>query len=212
MSKHNKFITIEGSEGVGKSTLVTFLKAWFESQKIPVLFTREPGGTHCGEMIRDILLHKNDEAILPISELLLLFTARAQHIAHVIQPALAAGQWVVCDRFTDASYAYQGAGRGLPDAQIHQLQTWVQGDLQIDATLLLDMPVDIALERIQRRGELDRFESEHIAFFERIRQCYLQRAAAEPQRFHIIDAQQPIVDVQTETQQILQQLTDENAS
>ena len=149
----NYFITLEGGEGVGKSSALTFIKNYLSEKNIDCVFTREPGGTKTGEAIRAVLLHRMDESILPETELLLMFAARAQHISHVIKPALNAGKTVVSDRFTDASFAYQGGGRGIPHDRIQTLTDWVQGDLQPDLTLLLDAPVEIGLTRINQRGE-----------------------------------------------------------
>ena len=181
------FITLEGIEGAGKSTQATHLKDALEAQGIPVVLTREPGGTILGERIRQLLL---DPSLPPMAvdvELLLLFAARGEHLAQVIRPALARGHWVICDRFTDATYAYQGGGRGMDATRIAQLETLTQGDLRPDCTLLLDLPVSLGLARAKKRSRPDRLESETHAFFERVRSAYLARARAEPERIQIID-------------------------
>lgn len=183
------FITIEGVEGAGKSTQAGMLAAWLEHRGLEVVLTREPGGTVVGERIRAILLDPDLDGLASMSELLLVFAARAQHLEQVIRPALAAGKLVVCDRFTDATYAYQGAGRRLGEAPIAELETLVQGTLRPDLTLLLDMEVDAAMARLDGRGGgPDRFEREARAFFETIRAAYLDRAARAPERYAIIDA------------------------
>ncbi|OGT43766.1 MAG: dTMP kinase [Gammaproteobacteria bacterium RIFCSPHIGHO2_12_FULL_40_19] len=200
------FITLEGGEGVGKSTALSFIKTVLLEKNIESVFTREPGGTKTGEAIRDVLLHRLDESILPETELLLMFAARAQHIAHVIKPALQAGKTVVSDRFTDASFAYQGGGRGISTDRLQTLTTWVQGDLQPDLTLLLDAPVEIGLSRIHQRGEKDRIEQESIDFFNRVRNAYLERAAQFPKRFSIIKADASLENVQEQIKQALDKI------
>ncbi len=192
MSKRGLFITVEGGEGVGKSTNIAVVESWLQEQGIAYRRTREPGGTPLAEEIRQLLLAPRDEAMAPMAELLLVFAARAQHIAAVIEPALAAGQWVICDRFTDATYAYQGGGRELPQAWIARLEDLVQRSLHPDLTLLLDAPLEVGLSRAGERGELDRFEQEQRVFFERVRNCYLERAAAEPDRFRLVDTNRPL--------------------
>ena len=187
-----RFITIEGGEGAGKSTAQTFLADKLTAQGISVLQTREPGGTPLAEAIRRNLLSVDEEAPVEIAELLLVFAARAQHLAKVIEPALEQGQWVLCDRFTDATYAYQGAGRGLSAELIGKLETLAQGDRHPDTVILLDMPPQIGLARARARGALDRFEQEEQAFFERVRQGYLERAAAFPDRYVVVDATQEL--------------------
>ncbi|MCQ8183054.1 dTMP kinase [Methylomonas sp. SURF-1] len=191
-----RFITLEGGEGVGKSTNLQFIRQCLAGRNIPLLVTREPGGTPIAEKIRAILLDHSEEALTEQAELLLVFAARSQHIRHVIQPALQRGEWVVCDRFTDATYAYQGAGRNMDPAAIAWLERMVQGGLRPDLTFVLDAPVETGLQRAKRRGELDRFETEQLDFFERIRQSYLQRAAGDPVRYKIIDAALPLPQVQ----------------
>lgn len=198
-----KFITVEGSEGVGKSSNLAFIETYLTNVGINVLRTREPGGTPLGEAVRELLLDARQSAMCDDTELLLMFAARAQHLAEVIRPAIAAGQWVLCDRFTDATYAYQGGGRGVPMERIGILEDWVQGELRPDYTLLLDMPVAAGLERAGARSEPDRFEQEQQAFFERVRETYLSRAKAEPNRFHIIDASPSLDKVQAQITSIL---------
>lgn len=201
-----KFITIEGTEGVGKSTNLAFVRAWLEAQNIEVVVTREPGGTPLAEEIRALLLAKREESVDETAELLLVFAARAQHIAQVIKPTLARGAWVLSDRFTDATYAYQGGGRGLSKQTISQLEVLVQGELRPDLTLILDIDVELGLDRARQRGELDRFESETMAFFERVRSAYRARASESPKRYALVDAGQELVGVQADIQIILNQL------
>jgi dTMP kinase len=187
-----KFITIEGGEGVGKSTQIAALRDYLISRGHQVVLTREPGGTPRAERIRALLLETTDEVMPATCELLLMFAARATHIANVIEPALAKGEWVVCDRFTDATYAYQGGGRGMNVDEIAILETVVQGRLRPDLTILLDVALDVSAARAQQRnaavGSTDRFEREQREFFERVRRAYLQRACQEPHRFAVIDA------------------------
>lgn len=183
-----KFITVEGIEGVGKSTNVVFLREAIEKRGIEVLTTREPGGTPMAERIREMLIEHGDEPVPDITELLLMFASRSLHVNNVIQPALAAGTWVICDRFTDASRAYQGGGRGFPQTDINRLAEWVHGDLRPDLTILLDAPVATGMHRAGRRGSPDRIEIERADFFERVRECYLSLAEAEPERFVVVDA------------------------
>lgn len=183
-----KFITVEGAEGVGKSTNIEHITNAVERLGHSVLTTREPGGTPMADRIRELLVEHGDEAMPDIAELLLMFASRALHVNNVIQPALSAGTWVVCDRFTDSSRAYQGAGRGFPQDDIDQLADWVHGDLRPDLTILLDAPVATGMQRAGQRGAPDRIEVERAEFFNRVRECYLQLAEAEPERFVIIDA------------------------
>ncbi|RMG58517.1 MAG: dTMP kinase [Gammaproteobacteria bacterium] len=192
------FITVEGVEGVGKSTQIEALVERLRIHGLEVELTREPGGTEVGEAIRTLLLSPEYPPMHADTELLLMFAARAEHIQRRILPALEQGRWVVCDRFTDASYAYQGGGRGMPLERIAQLEQWVQGDFRPDATLLLDAPPEVGLARARARGPQDRFEQEAVAFFERVRAVYLQRAAAEPERFRVIDAARPLEAVRAE--------------
>ncbi len=181
------FITLEGIEGAGKTTSLPLLKTLLEEAGHDVVITREPGGTPLGERIRGLLLN-NNEGLSADSEVLLIFTARAEHLEKVIRPALNAGKTIVCDRFTDATYAYQGGGRGIPDARIAMLETWVQAQLRPDLTLLFDVPVAIGRRRAGKRSAPDRFEQERNDFFERVRACYLAAAAREPRRIRVIDA------------------------
>ena len=201
-----KFITVEGSEGVGKSSNLAYIEDYLRNAGINIVRTREPGGTPLGEAVRELLLDAHQTAMCDDTELLLMFAARAQHLAEVIRPALAAGQWVLCDRFTDATYAYQGGGRGVPMERIRVLEEWVQGELRPDHTLLLDMPVAAGLERAGARSEPDRFEQEQHTFFERVRETYLARAHAEPGRIHVIDASPALDKVQAHIATVLQQI------
>ncbi|NKI17325.1 dTMP kinase [Spongiibacter sp. KMU-166] len=203
-----RFISLEGGEGVGKSSNIAFIVDWLTDAGIPFIQTREPGGTPLAEEVRELLLRPRDEGMTELSELLLVFAARAQHLHTKIEPALAAGTWVLCDRFTDATFAYQGYGRGLSRDTIEQLQQMVQGARRPDLTLLLDAPVEVGMARAGERGELDRFEQEQHSFFERVRAGYLALAEADPQRFSIIDASQPLADVQRDIGQVLQRFVD----
>ncbi len=191
-----KFITLEGGEGVGKTTNLAFLKNYLQQHNIPVIVTREPGGTVLAEKIRHLLLDSDSEKISECTELLLVFAARAQHIKHVIEPALSQGHWVLCDRFTDATYAYQGGGRNMRISSIEWLENLVQGTLRPDLTLLLDAPVEIGIERAKKRGVFDRFEAEKVTFFEHVRRAYLLQAELYPERIKMIKANQPLADVQ----------------
>ncbi len=201
-----KFITIEGSEGAGKSTNIEYIQNYLQQQGIDYIATREPGGTPVAEKIRDLLLDKSNTSLCDDAELLLMFAARAQHLNELIIPALEAGKWVLSDRFTDASYAYQGGGRGLSWKRIEQLEHWVQGSLRPDATILLDIPVEQGMERVRKRGETDRFEEEQMSFFNRIREAYLKLAEENPQRFYIIDTQPALEDVYQQLDQVLSKL------
>ncbi|MEO7066984.1 MAG: dTMP kinase [Rhodanobacter sp.] len=185
-----KFISLEGGEGAGKSTLLTGLRCYIEQRQIDVVQTREPGGTPVGEAVRQIVLDPALAGVAAETELLLMFASRAQLVREVIEPALMAGQWVLCDRFVDASYAYQGAGRGQPAQRIADLEAWACAGLQPDLTLLLDLSVASGRARIAGRGDADRIENEADGFFERVRASYRARATAEPQRFRVIDASQ----------------------
>lgn len=196
--KPGRFITLEGGEGVGKSTNLAFIQQLLAERQIPFILTREPGGTAIAERIRAILLERQEESLSEHAELLLVFAARAQHIRQVILPALQQGRWVVCDRFTDATYAYQGGGRNMDSQTIAWLEHTVQGDLRPDLTLVLDAPIEIGMRRAKHRGELDRFETEQLGFFERVRQTYLQRAATDPGRYKVIDASLPLAQVQAQ--------------
>lgn len=198
-----KFITLEGSEGAGKSTAMEAVQSWAQQAGLDFVITREPGGTPLAEKIRELLLDKNQTSMSDDTELLLMFAARAQHINELIQPSMATGQWVICDRFTDATYAYQGGGRGIDNERIAQLEQWVQGELRPDLTLLLDLPVEQGLARAGQRGDLDRFEQEQTAFFERVRAAYLDRARQFPRQYRIIDASQDIDLVRDQIFQVL---------
>lgn len=192
-----KFITIEGGEGVGKSTNADFIQSVLESRGCEVVVTREPGGTALGEALRSILLSADIESPVAMAELLIIFAARAQHLTTVIEPALAAGKWVLCDRFTDATYAYQGWGRNIDQRAIASLEQLVQGARRPDLTVLLDMDPSLGLSRAKERAELDRFEQEELTFFNRVREGYLARAKEEPARWLIIDASKTLDEVTT---------------
>jgi dTMP kinase len=200
------FITLEGPEGAGKSTNREYLAERLRAEGIEVLLTREPGGTPLAERIREVLLTPGNEVMNADTELLLVFAARAQHLAEVIRPALAKGVVVLCDRFTDSTYAYQGGGRGLSLERIATLETFVQGDLRPDLTLVFDLPVEVGLARASARGRLDRFELEGRLFFDAVRSAYLKRAEADPQRYRLIDAAQPLAQVQQSLDALLPQL------
>ena len=190
------FITIEGIEGVGKSTNINAIKDYLTQKKIDFIITREPGGTLLAEKIRDLLLEaNNDEKLSELSELLLIFASRAQHLEKLIKPALTKGKWVICDRFTDATYAYQGEGRGLDWGKISQLEELVQEHLRPDLTIILDLDPRLGLERAKGRGELDRFEQEKMEFFTKVRTAYLKIAAADPERCIVIDASSELAEV-----------------
>ncbi|MGA2655630.1 MAG: dTMP kinase [Gammaproteobacteria bacterium] len=205
-----KFIVLEGIEGVGKTTNMEFICRYLTDKHLDVVRTREPGGTPLAEKIRDIVLHTKGYETLSIdAELLLMFAARAQHIAQIIQPALSKGQWLVSDRFTDASYAYQGGGRGIAHDRIAVLEKWVQNDLQPDRVIILDAPVDVALLRTQHRKVKDRIEQEQTDFFVRVRQAYLQRAELNPSRYRIVNAAESLSQVQAHLRAILDELINE---
>ena len=193
-----KFITVEGIEGAGKTTCMQVVTEVIEHQGINAIHTREPGGTDLGEDLRSLLLGHKHTGMSDDAELLMMFAARAEHIAQKIQPALDDGKWVLCDRFTDATYAYQGYGRRIPLEKIAGLENWVQGELRPDLTLLMDLPVEVGMERAGKRSAPDRFESEAWDFFERIRQGYLSIAAEQPSRVKVIDASQDLPDVQAQ--------------
>lgn len=194
-SQRGRFISLEGGEGAGKSTLLRGLEAHLRAQGVDLVVTREPGGTAVGEAVRGVVLDAANNELCAESELLLMFASRAQLVRQVIEPALAAGEWVLCDRFTDASYAYQGGGRGQPAERIAELERWAAAGLKPDATLLLDLPVSTGRARAAGRGEADRIEVEGDAFFERVRGMYRARAAAEPARFRLLDASATPEDV-----------------
>ena len=198
MTARGLFITIEGGEGVGKSTNLSTLESYLRDNGVDLLVTREPGGTALGEDLRQLLLGLREEPVAAMSELLLIFAARAQHIAERIEPALAAGQWVLCDRFTDATYAYQSGGRGIAFDRVRELENLVQGSLRPDYTILLDVPVEVGMARARGRGELDRIEREDLEFFQRVRQAYLDLAESGGGRYRLVDAGQPLDAVQRE--------------
>ncbi len=206
ISGQGRFITLEGGEGAGKSTNLEYIQDRLQAAGIVVRVTREPGGTALGEDIRSLLLDPGNTAMHADTELLLMFAARAQHLRELILPALACGEWVLCDRFTDATYAYQGGGRGLDMGRIAQLETWVQAGFQPHRTLLFDLPVDIGLQRAGKRGVLDRFEQEQRAFFVRVREGYLARARAFPERFRVVDAARELVEVQVQLDPLIEEL------
>ena len=193
-----KFITIEGTEGVGKTTNIQFIQNWLESKQLAYLCTREPGGTPLAEQIRELLLAPREELVCDTAELLLMFAGRAQHLNQVIEPALTEGAWVLCDLFTDATYAYQGAGRGMGTSLIAELELIVQGSLRPDLTLILDIPVELGLKRASERSDPDRFEQEKTEFFDLVRNGYLDIARKHPDRCVVIDASQPLELVQRE--------------
>lgn len=202
------FITVEGVEGVGKSTNMTFLEEQLRTSGVDLVVTREPGGTPLGEDLRAALLSPRDETVAPLAELLVLFAARAQHLEAVILPALEAGRWVLCDRFTDATYAYQSGGRGLDASLVRTLENLVQGELRPDYTLLLDAPPEIGLARVAQRsdGDTDRFEREALAFFQRVRETYLRLARESSGRYHIVDAGLALPEVQAQLEAICVEL------
>ncbi len=202
-----KFITIEGIEGAGKSTQLTFIKKYLAEKNQSLVVTREPGGTKLGEQIRELLLTPRSEGMAVDTELLLMFAARAEHIQQVIKPALAQNKWVLSDRFTDATFAYQGGGRGIAQHRINEIANWTLQGLQPDLTLLFDLPVEVGQQRVLSRNQgIDRFEQEKIDFFQKVRDCYLERAQQEPQRIKIIDTNQSIVSIQNQISTILDTL------
>jgi dTMP kinase len=207
-----KFITVEGIEGVGKSTNIDHLSEIIEGRGLTVLRTREPGGTPMAERIREMLLEHGEETLPDIAELLLFFAARSLHINNMIRPALDAGQWVVCDRFTDASRAYQGDGRGLDMTRIDTLASWVQEGLEPDLTILLDAPVDIGMHRAAQRSTADRLEREQQSFYRRVRQGYLRLASAHPERFRVVDASGSLQQVRAEVTRITNELFADNSN
>ena len=197
-----RFITLDGIDGAGKSTNLAVMKAWFEKHKLPVLFTREPGGTPAGEALREILLNPATQVSLR-TETLLMFAARQQHLETVILPALKNGTHVVSDRFTDATFAYQGGGRGVPLQEIATLEHWVEGDFRPDLTLQLDVPLEVSMARINQTREKDRFEQEEAEFFNRVREVYLQRANEQPERYAVIDSSQSLDAVKNQIETAL---------
>lgn len=204
MSERGQFIVLEGVEGVGKTTNLAFIEEYLRKQGIDLVVTREPGGTPMAEEIRSLLLSPREETVDEMAELLLMFAARAQHLHQKILPALEQGKWVLCDRFTDATYAYQGGGRGMNKDYIVDLENQVQGDVRPDWVILLDLPVEIGLQRAGQRSEPDRFEREQKGFFERVRSAYLERAKDHPERYRIVDASHPLEQVQQQLGAILE--------
>lgn len=205
-NKKGLFIVFEGGEGVGKTTNLQFVHACLEQMGIPFQVSREPGGTPLAERIRELVLMKHDEPVCDMAELLLVFAARAQHLARKIKPVLESGEWLVCDRFTDATYAYQGGGRHLDKHFIEELEQRVQGDLRPDCVIVLDAPVEVGRARAQARAELDRMESEQLDFHQRVRNAYLERARKNPDKYAVIDASQPLADVQAEISRVINRL------
>lgn len=201
-----RFITLEGGEGAGKSSNMEWLAEQLRAAGKTVLLTREPGGTPLAESIREVLLAPSDEVMADNTELLLVFAARAQHLAEKIRPALARGEWVLCDRFVDATWAYQGAGRGLDQDAIGALEELVVATSQPDMTILFDVPVDVGMARAGKRAALDRIEQEDRAFFDRIRECYLQRADQQPGRFRVLDAGQPLEQVRAQLEPLITEM------
>lgn len=202
-----KFLTLEGTEGAGKSTNLAFIEAWLKQRGIEVITTREPGGTEIGEAVREILLDKTYTQMHEDTELLLMFAARAQHLQEKILPALAQGKWVVSDRFTDATYAYQGAARGIAFERIAEIENWVQKGTFPDTTFVFDLPIEVGMARVASRGgQTDRFEQERHDFFEKVRNAYLKRAAQAPERYQVLDASQPLESVQIQIESRLQAL------
>jgi dTMP kinase len=201
LTERGRFITLEGIDGAGKSTQFDAVAQTLRARGLRLLQTREPGGTPLGEALRELMLN---ESMTPTTETLLMFAARAEHLNAVIRPALAAGQWVLCDRFTDATYAYQGAGRGVGDEPIAALEQWVHPDLQPDLTLLFDVAPEVAASRLAKSRNADRFESEQTAFFGAVRAAYLTRAAAEPSRFFVVDGARAPEEIRRQLTGLLQ--------
>ncbi|TVP92250.1 MAG: dTMP kinase [Pseudomonadaceae bacterium] len=202
------FVTLEGPEGAGKSTNLHYLAERLRAAGCEPLLTREPGGTPVAEEIRSVLLSQHSERMDDDTELLLVFAARAQHLNSLIRPQLAAGKVVISDRFTDATYAYQGGGRGIDPARIAVLEDWVQGSLRPDLTLIFDLPVEVGMARAQARSALDRFEQEHVDFFQAVRSTYLQRAAANPERYRVIDASVELTAVQSQLDAVISDIVE----
>jgi len=200
------FITLEGSEGVGKTSNLEYIKSMLKNADIDFIETREPGGTPLGEALRQNLLGEDFKGMSDDAELMLMFAARAEHVAKVIRPALEQGKWVLCDRFTDSTFAYQGGGRQLDISRIEGLEQWVLGDLRPDLTLLLDAPVEVGRERAGNRSAPDRFEQEQDAFFNRVRDMYLQRAKNDPTRMKVIDASLNLEAVQSQIKSIMESI------
>ncbi len=206
MAETGLLITLEGGEGVGKTTGMEYLERCLREQGVDLVVTREPGGTRFGERVRDLLLEVRQESMDDMAELLLIFAARAQHLREVIKPALGSGKWVLCDRFTDATYAYQCGGRGIDPAVVSRLETLVQGALRPNSTILFDAPVSVGMARARDRGELDRFERESSNFFAAVRQNYLARAAQDAERVRVIDASQPLEAVKKSLKEVVMQI------
>lgn len=208
--QQGKFITLEGSEGCGKTTNMAYIEQLLNDAGVELVVTREPGGTPLGETIREILLDSSQTAMSEDTELMLMFAARAQHMHEKIKPALDAGKWVLCDRFVDATYAYQGGGRGLSLERINALDNWVLDGFKPDLTLYLDISVEQGLKRAEARAELDRFEREKLDFFERVRSGYLDRVSADPERFRVVDASEPLEPVQQSINSHINQFLNKN--
>ena len=204
--KRGFFITLEGVEGAGKSTMVNFIEDFLIKAGHNVIKTREPGGTRIGEQIREILLKNENNNLIADTELLLMFAARAQHMNEIITPALSSGKTILCDRFIDASYAYQGGGRGIDASRINLLEKWIESDLSPDLTLLFDLDVSVGMARAKKRNSADRFEQEKNIFFEKVRSCYLKRAEDEPDRFRIINSELPLQKVKNQTETVLSEI------
>lgn len=198
-----QFIVLEGVEGAGKSTNLSFLKGLIESLGVTLSVTREPGGTHLAEQLRELVLNYSQETIEPMTELLLMFAARQQHLARHIIPTLQQGGWVLCDRFVDATYAYQGGGRGFDKTVIKTLEQWCVGSFMPDWVIVLDLPAEISMQRVAARGMADRFEQEHPAFFDKVRAAYLERAALS-ERYSVVDASQSLSGVQSDIARLFQ--------
>lgn len=204
---NGKFISIEGIEGAGKSTQLAFIENYLKQQGINVIVTREPGGTALGEQVRELLLTPREEGMAVDTELLLMFAARAEHIEQIIKPAIQRGDWVISDRFVDATFAYQGGGRGISIERIKQISDWTLKGLNTDITFLFDLPVELGQQRvISRKGDIDRFEQEKTDFFQKIRDCYLRRSQQEPNRIKVIDASKNISDIELQLTTILAKL------
>lgn len=205
METRAQFITLDGIDGSGKTTQLNVVRDWFAARQMPVVFTREPGGTPLGEKLRELLLDPQTRVSLH-TETLLMFAARRQHLEDVVLPTLAQGVHVVSDRFTDATFAYQGGGRGLPTAEVEVLENWVQGSLRPDLTILLDVPLEVSVARIEGSRDKDRFEREDSDFFARVRAAYLQRAAQSPQRYEIINSHRDKAEVKQDIEAVLNRL------
>ena len=205
METRAQFITLDGIDGSGKTTQLNVIRDWFATRQMPVVFTREPGGTPLGEKLRELLLDPQTRVSLH-TETLLMFAARRQHLEDVVLPTLAQGVHVVSDRFTDATFAYQGGGRGLPTAEVEVLENWVQGSLRPDLTILLDVPLEVSVARIEGSRDKDRFEREGSDFFARVRTAYLQRAAQSPQRYEIINSHRDKAEVKQDIEAVLNRL------